>query len=170
MHDRSTPPQAETLRRFCMVAASLTIGILIWVLLGDSDSLVAEEAPPAQTDADQVLVEVSGIPVTESEVRSLIADQLAALEAQRQSLMDAALKVRVRELIIEVAASEQGLSVSELVSQEVDDKLGLVAEADVNALYDREGLAVPKAQVEMELRRRLRMEAFIQELEIRPGV
>ena len=170
MHDRSIPHQAETLRRICMVAASLTIGTFIWFLLGDSDSLVAEEPPNLAPSAEQVLAEVAGIPVTESEVKSLVAEELEALEIERRRLMDTALEIRIRELMIEVAATEQGLSPVEFLVTEVDQKLDQVAQVDVDAYYRREGIDDPQAAVEGEIRRRLRMEAFIQELESRPDL
>ena len=169
MQDRSFP-QAETLRRVCMLAASLTIGILIWILLGDSDSLVAEETPRTEMAGDRVLAHVSGIPVTESEVRSLVADELEALEARRRALMDQALESRVRELLVEVAATERGLSSQELLSREVDRKLDLVPQEEVDAYYTAQGLSEPRKQVEGEIRRRLRLEAFLQDLENRPDL
>ena len=171
MHDRSIPPRIETLRRLCMLAASLTIGTFIWFLLGDSDSLVAEETPAKRAVAsEEILAEVGGIPVTESEVRSLVADQLEALEAQRQRLLEAALEVRVRELIVEVAAAERGMSPADLVAMEVDQKLDQVAQVDVETFFEENAFSEPREEVEMEIRRRLRMEAFIEELEKRPDV
>lgn len=169
MQDRSIP-QAETLRRVCMLVASLTIGIFIWILLGDSDSLVAEETPRVEASTDRVLAQVSGIPVTESEVRSLVADELEALEARRRALMDQALEARVRQLLVEVVATEQGLSPEELINREVDLKIDQVPQPEVDAFYASQHLSQPRELVEGEIRRRLRLEAFLRELEDRPDL
>ena len=170
MHDRSVPPHTENIRRACMLVASLTIGTVIWFLLGDSDSLVAEETPPKPPRSESVLAEVGGIPVTEDEVRSLVADELEALEAQRRRLMEAALEIRVRELMVEVAAAERGVTPTELVVLEVEQKLDQVAQADVDAFIAESDLAEGQALDPMEVRRRLRMQSFIKELENRPDV
>ncbi len=170
MHDRSVPPHTENIRRAFMLVASLTIGTVIWFLLGDSDSLVAEETPPKPPRSESVLAEVGGIPVTEDEVRSLVADELQALEAQRRQLMEAALEVRVRELMVEVAAAERGVTPTELVVLEVEQKLDQVAQAEVDSFIAEAGLVDGQAVDPIEVRRRLRMQSFIQELESRPDV
>lgn len=169
MQDRSFP-QAETFRRLCMLAASFTIGTFIWFLLGDSDSLVAEETPVRDSTSDQVLAQVSGIPVTESEVLALVADELAALDEKRRLLMDQALEVRVHELMVEVAATEKGLSPEELLSLEVDQKIDQVSLPEVQAYYADHQIQQPLDQVEGEIRRHLRLEAFLAELESRPDL
>lgn len=170
MHDRSVPPHTENIRRACMLVASLTIGTVIWFLLGDSDSLVAEETPPKPPRSESVLAEVGGIPVTENEVRSLVADELEALEAQRRRLMEAALEVRVRELMVEVAAAERGVTPTELVVLEVEQKLDQVTQTDVDAFIAESGQVAEQAPDPTEIRRRIRMQSFVQELESRPDV
>lgn len=169
MSDRSIPPRTETLRRVCLLAASFTIGTFIWFLLGDSDSLVAEETPN-RAARDEVLAEVGGIPVTEAEVKGMVAAELEALEAQRRRLLEAALEVRIRELIVEVAAAEQGISPDRLIESEVDQKLDLVAQSEVDALMTQTGPESSREVAEHQARRQLRMEAFIEELKNRPDV
>ncbi len=170
MHDRSVPPQTENIRRACMLVASLTIGTVIWFLLGDSDSLVAEETPSKPPRAESVLAEVGGIPVTEAEVRSLVSDELESLEIERRRLLEAALEVRVRELMVEVAAAERGITPTELIALEVDQKLDQVAQTEVDAFMAAAGLADTRELDPLMVRRGIRMQSFIQELESRPDV
>ena len=155
------------LRRFLLLSASLTIGTVIWFLLGDSDGLVAEEkllpaAHAASPPASTVIAHVDGVAITEEDVVIDVASELAKLEDQRRQLLQAALESRIVDQLIQAEAQNRGLAVEHMLALEVDAKLDQV-DADVLAAQ-MDPAEAPDETAALELRRRLRLAAFVQEL------
>ncbi|MEM1178700.1 MAG: hypothetical protein AAGM22_10175 [Acidobacteriota bacterium] len=161
------------LHRLFLLGASLTIGTVIWFLLGDSEGLVAEEkllpAAHASTPSvppSEVIAHVDGVAITGDDIRYDIAEQLDQLEEQRRLLLRQALESRIARQLLQTEASVRGLSVDALLAEEVDGKLDTV---DPSLLESRTpGDTSPEAR--NELRRQLRLQAFVAELRVAAAV
>lgn len=156
------------LRRLLLLSASLTIGTVIWFLLGDSDGLVAEEKllPAAHAAAPApatVIAHVDGVAITEEDVVVDVAGELAKLEERRRQLLHAALESRIVDQLITAEAENRGVGVEALLALEVEAKLDLVEDAQLEARI--ESASAPRDSLaERELRRQIRFEAFVREL------
>lgn len=166
-----------TVRRLLLLAASLTIGISIWHLLGDSDGLVAEEKSPhlhaldaAAHEPEAVLAHVDGVAITDRDVESLVADQLAALQEQRAQLMAEALESQIAEHLLEAEALSLSLDREQLLRIEVEEKLDQIADVEVESLYASQVFSEPLPALETKLRRQLRLQAYVAELRRRAAV
>lgn len=141
-------------------------------MLDDGDALGAIESQPAKLSEPpvDVVAQVAGVSITEEEVERSVADELARLEAERQALIESATEVRIRDLLIEIAAIEAGLDREQLLDQEVEARLLEVPAPDVASLATSRGLDPEDADVITELRRELRLERFVDELQQRADV
>ncbi|MEM8996216.1 MAG: hypothetical protein AAGF23_15620 [Acidobacteriota bacterium] len=154
-------------RRLFLLSASLTIGTVIWFLLGDTDSLVAEEklfpaahATTAPTPLPDVIAHVDGVAILQQDVLIEVQDQLAALDEERRKLLRSGLETRINRQLIATEAAVRGVDVDALLAEEVEAKLETVDPARLAARTSGE---MPPEAV-LEVRRQLRLQAFIAEL------
>ncbi|MEM8933157.1 MAG: hypothetical protein AAGE94_18360 [Acidobacteriota bacterium] len=169
MTHRTTSGQGT--HRVFLVVASLIIGSCVWFFLLDSDELVAQEAPATDSTRtpfppDPLAARVGDRAITERELRDAIADQLAETE---QRLLAEALEQRIQTVLLDAEAAARGIDRATLLAEEVDARLDRVSDAAVADALAVAGLDAT-AEVERQIRRKLRLEAFCAELERRADV
>ncbi len=151
-----------TLRRLFLLAAILAVGSVVWFMLGDSESLTAEETP-----GQKVLARVDGTVITETQITEAIAGQLLKLKRDRHDLIERTVDAEIRKVVLANAASERGISTEELLKLEATDKAGAIPAAEVDAFYEARKAQIrqPKESVEERIRQILASEAFYERLE-----
>lgn len=123
-------PGTSIARRIFLLTASLAIGAVGWLLLGEPDSVTAAERPPAD-----VVARVDGVEITAPQVAERAASELRRLEERRYELILDATRGEVRRLLVETEARGRGLSVGELLEAELGP--GTAADAELEAFYRR---------------------------------
>ncbi len=112
MQDRSQT--SRFFPRLLLITATLAAGTSIWFLLGEPESVIADEGGIAGA-----LAVVAGETITEEEVMALAAEDLRALEQKRQEVIRGFVDVRVRERLVELAARSRGLGQDEFLVAEL---------------------------------------------------
>ncbi|MEM7583792.1 MAG: DsbA family protein [Acidobacteriota bacterium] len=164
MQDRPTEG-SSTAKRFFLFATSLVVGTVVWVMLGESESVTAAE-PPASGE-QKVLARVDGVAITEAEVYESIAGQLLKLERDRHELIIKAVDTQVRNALLDAAAAKAGVTKEELIDTEVTARLAEVPTEEVDAFYEarKKQIRATKEQVEEQIRKFIRYEAFMTSLQ-----
>ena len=159
MQDRSKP---STFRRLLLLAASLLVGAIGWFLLGEPEAVIAEE-----NGGESILARVNGVAITEQEIMDAASADLMKLQRQKHDIITNYMNNRKRELLIEQAAEKKGLSKEAYLKAEVEDKLGEVAQTEVDAFYNarKQQIRQPKENVEKQIRELLAREAMFKRLE-----
>ncbi|MEM6792700.1 MAG: hypothetical protein AAF725_01875 [Acidobacteriota bacterium] len=176
MRTSALHPSPVIMRRLLLLAATLTIGFLIWHLLGDSAGVVAvglagdESAGQGPPTPGAVLAHVDGVAITDREVESRVAEELADLDARRDQLMAEALESQINEHLLEAEAVSLSLDREQLLKIEVEEKLDEVEDRAVEALYASQVFSEPLPAIETRLRRQLRLQAYYAELRRRAAV
>lgn len=141
---------------------------------------VGAPAPAAGSEGAEVVATVNGVGVTLAEVDAKAG---SALTQARQQVYDArkgALDQVVLDKLVEAEAAKRGVTKEALLKAEVEDKIGAVQEAEIQALYESNKSRLGGAGIE-EVRPRIegflkqqaqgqRMEAFAAELRASAGV
>jgi protein-disulfide isomerase len=120
------------------------------------------------------LAEVDGQPITAEEIDKAIAAPLAKLHEQIYNLRQQRLESAIRERLLVQEAARRGISVQKLLDAEVNSKVSLVTEEEVERFYEankgRLGQG-DEAEIRDQLRGRLqaqrvaaRRDAFVQSL------
>ncbi|MCP4660479.1 MAG: DsbA family protein [bacterium] len=157
MRDQPTTRQ-RTLFRLLLLAASFAAGAVGWFLLGEPETVIAEETPH-----QKVVARVNGIAISESKIMERAAGGLAKLERQRHELLVATINTEVIDHLLLLEAEKRGITREELMKIEVEDKVSEVAAADVDAFYAARQARIrqPKQRVEGQIRKLLGYEAFV---------
>lgn len=113
----------SVVRRFFLLAASLTVGALVWYMLGEPEAATAAESGKA-------LARIDGAAITESMIHDRIAGELDELERRREALVAGALRAELERRLIVAEAARRGISVGQLLSAEIDDRLPAGAAGD----------------------------------------
>ncbi len=152
----------------------------LWVSAGlfgprtqNAQATVAVVETPKPAPTARPLALVAGEPVTEADVDTLVAPQLAELRQRTFQLRSQALDELIAQRLVEREAKRRGLSVAALVKLEVDDKVA-PTEAEIRALYEAnkaryagQSEAEAMKQIEPTVRqqkRRERQMAYVREL------
>ena len=153
-------------KRLLLLAATLAVGAVVWFMLGESESVTAAETPKPASGGS-VLATVDGVDITEAEVKESIAGQLLKLERDRHDLIEQAVKTKVRDALLAAAAEKRGVTREELIEADVNGKLAEVPAEEVDTFYEqrKRQIRAPKEQVEDQIRRFIRYESFMTELE-----
>ncbi len=161
MHDRPTE-KSILARRLLLLAASFAVGAVVWFMLGESETLTAAEPPK-----EKALARVNGTAITETAVLEAIAGQLVKLDRDRHELITRTVQTEVRNALLAGAAEARGVSREELIEAEVNGKLAEVQAEEVTAFYQarRQQIRAPQEQVEDQIRKFIRYEKYMQELE-----
>lgn len=138
-----------------MLAATLALASVGWILLDEPDAVGAAESRPANAVAI-----VDGAVVTEDEILEHARQELAELEAQRAAILERAVETRVSDLLIEAEATRRGMDRQTLLRQEVDAKLHTVAADEMMS----EEFGDLDAEAQEDVRYALRWQAFLDEL------
>lgn len=168
MYDRQQQGKS-TARRLFLIGASLAVGTIGWLLLGESETVRA-----AEKGDKSVLAIVAGESITEAQVTENAAGELLQVERQRYELIERAVREEVRERLLALEAKKRGISEEELLEAEVDSKLSEVTDGEVDAFYEaRKGqIRATKEQAAGQIRNYLEQqrrgevfESFIAKLE-----
>lgn len=126
-------PAANNLRRLLLLAASLGVGAVVWFMLGQSEAASAVERQAGQ----HVVARVNGVAITEEDVLQAAASELRELERRRHEILDQYLDDKVRDLLVETAARERGVTPDEYIAAEVGGRPSEVPRERLDALYER---------------------------------
>jgi len=124
------------------------------MLIGCSVPEAAVYAERGQDSDDPALAVVGDSQITESEVIDLMASQLMAVEQERYKLLKQGLDQLVAERLVELEASKRGVTVDELVAQEVTAKMAAPTDEQVDAFYEerKDRIRQPKEEVAGQIR------------------
>ena len=102
----------------------------------------------------QILAEVGDLVVTEAEVEELMSSQLLKIDQQRYDVMKQGLEKLVADRLIEQEAAKRGVSVDELIEQEVTSKVAEPTGAEIDAFYEERKARIrqPKEEVSGQIR------------------
>lgn len=151
-------------QRLVLFVTAVVLATLGWFVLGESESVVAEEAA-----GGKALATVAGKPVFQEDVYEKIAGQLLALDRQRHELITDAVLGEVEDRLIEAEAEKRGVDTDALLRTEVEAKASALAQEEIDAFYEehkkqRGGRVQPKEQVEPQIRNHLAYVAFLDRL------
>ena len=146
MNDKK-PFRADVLPAFLGLA-------LIVGLTGCSVPEAAVYADRGQETGDPVLATVGELEVTESEVADLMASQLRKLEQDRYNLLKQGLDQLVADRLMELEAKKRGITVQQLVAEEVEAKVPAPTDEDVDAFYEERKARIrqPKEEIVGQIR------------------
>jgi protein-disulfide isomerase len=114
------------------------------LVLAGAVALACGLAPSSSTKAEaadakapaKVLATVGGQSITQSDVETLAADQLAKIEEQRQDIMAKALEASIQNKLIDLEAAAKGVTREALLDSEVRNKVTPPTDAEVDAFYN----------------------------------
>jgi len=96
-----------------------------------------KQVPAKATVAPEALALVDGVAITVAQVEERASGQLAQLRAQEYELRERTIEMLISDALVNKAALAQGLSSSEYLRTEVDNKIAPVTEDDKKATYER---------------------------------
>jgi len=165
MHDQST--QSPLAKRLFLLTASLAVGTVVWFMLGESESITAAEAKGQEMADQTILARVDGVAITKESVEASVAGQLLKLQRDRHTLIEKAVETQVRNSLLDAAAAKKDITREALIEAEVNDKLAEVPTEEVDSFYEarKQQIRATKEKVEDQIRRLIRYESFIKELE-----
>jgi protein-disulfide isomerase len=151
---RSSAARRRSLESIAWLAACSAAAALAVVLAGPAGAQQAgarsaqSGAPDAQLSTD-VVAKIGSEQVTQSELESFAAPELMRLRQQRQDVLEKGLDRLLSERVIAKEAKAQGLSVDDLLTQEVTSKIAEPTDREVDAFYEsqKDRLGVPKEQI-----------------------
>ena len=134
----------------------VVLGFAVTVLLAACsvpEAAVYADRGEAAAD-DQVLAVVGGADITETEVEDLMEAQLMKVEQERYNLIKQGLDRLIADRLMEMEAKQRGVTVEELVAQEVEAKVTEPTDEEVDAFYEerKARMRQPKDQVAEQIR------------------
>lgn len=151
-------------------------GLWLWLLvllLGLPPFLGAE-------DPQQVLATIDGRTFTEADIAAQIEPQMIRINTQIYAAKKQALDTVIGDYLIEQEAKKRGISRTQLLQQEVHDKVSPVSDAEVEQVYNNnkarmgnKSLADVKPQIVHHLQSaklQQQQQAFVRELRKQAGV
>lgn len=114
----------------------------------------------AQAGSDSpstVLAKVGDLSVTQADAESAVATQIEALNKQRHTLIEKGLKQAIADKLVSVEAAAQGITAAALLEREVQSKVAIPTDADIDAFYEKRksDIKQPKEQVTSQIRQYL---------------
>ncbi len=85
----------------------------------------------------EVLAEVNGDKITNQDLQPLIASQLLQFQTQLYDLKKQAVDSLIEDKLLNKEASKQGVSVQDLLKNQVSDKVGTVSDEEAKVLYEK---------------------------------
>ena len=126
--------------------------------LAPSSSTKAEAADTQAPAKSKVVAKVNGQAITQSEVETLVADQLAQIEQKRQEILDKAVEGAIHNKLLDLEAAARGVTREALLDSEVRNKAAAPTDAEVDAFYEEKKAQIgnrPKEQVAGQIRQYL---------------
>jgi protein-disulfide isomerase len=147
-----------------LVAATVAMSVLVL----PACSAQSETKADTGAEGSKVVAKVMGQEVTMAEVEKQASAQLeqvemqllscqANAEQQRHQVIEGSVRQLVQDRMLDAEAKERGVTRDELVTAEVDSKLGEVTDADVDTFYtENQGrINRPKEQVAAQIKQYL---------------
>jgi protein-disulfide isomerase len=156
----------------CAAAACLTAAFAVPAAAQQSD---AANGP----STSGVVAKIGSEPITESELESFAAPELMRLRQERQGVLEKGLDRLISERVIAKEAKAKGISVDDLLQQEIASKVGEPTDREVDAFYEsqKDRLGVPKEQIASRIKEYLGQQkqqqaftAYANELKAKYGV
>ncbi len=114
----------------------LPIFCLGWLTSASCTDAASPLAHNTATQTEQTVAEIDGRKITRSELEAWAAPQLSEIDQRRHQILEASLGQFVETRLAELEASRRGISVEELMTIEVEDKISAVTDAEVDAFYN----------------------------------
>jgi protein-disulfide isomerase len=111
--------------------------------------------PPAAAPASGVVAEVNGTSIQASELEERVHNRLASLRQQEYDLRRQALEEIIAERLVAAEATKRGISAEKLLAQEVDKKVTLPDEKQLDTIYEQNKLrfgSAPKKEAVARIR------------------
>lgn len=151
---RSSAARRRSPESIALLAAWSAVAGLAAVVAGPAVAQQADArsvqsgARDAQPSGD-VVAKIGSEEVTQSELESFAAPELMRLRQERQDVLEKGLDRLLSERVIAKEAKAKGLSVDDLLTQEVRSKIAEPTDAEVDAFYEaqKDRLGVPKEQI-----------------------
>ena len=123
---------------------------------GGADAAVADTAQP------QVMAVVGGEEISRSEVEDAVAADLLKLKQQQHQTLEEGLEQAISRKLLDLEAASRGLTVEELVQQEVEEKIETPTDEQVDAFYEerKDQIQQPKEQVADRIRQFLQQQGL----------
>jgi protein-disulfide isomerase len=128
---------------------------LAWTLLAASVAIA--QAPSGAPSSPPVAV-VSGEPITEAELESLIQAQMRQLRQQEYAAKSQALESLIDQKLAAAEAKKRGLPLAEMLAQEIDAKVAPVTDPEIESFYEGQKASInqPLETVKEQIRQLLR--------------
>ena len=130
------------IRVWSFIAAGLVVLVaaLAWQLPADASSDAAPEG---------VLARVGAVDVTQAEVEELVSASLLKIERDRHQLLERGMNQLVETRLLDAEAEARGISVEELIEQEVTSKVSPPTAEDIDFFYEQNKARInqPKEQI-----------------------
>jgi protein-disulfide isomerase len=145
---------------------TLALGIAV-IVLGvacSADRAVFADKDGSEAAASEVLAKVGEAEISRAELEEMLAGDLERIEQEykksRYELMERGLENMIVEKLLETEAASRDISVEDLFSVEIEDKLETVSDEQVDAFYEaqRARIQQPKEQVAEQIRQYLRQQ------------
>jgi len=142
------------------VQTAVLVGSVAWLLAACSVPESAVYAEKGEASNEGVLAVVGDVEITGKEVAELKASELMTVERQERKILEQGLDELVAERLLELEASERGLTVEELMDQEVDSRVTEPSAEEVDAFYEERKAQIrqPKEQIADQIRGFLRQQ------------
>lgn len=136
------------------MSTATLVGSVVWLMAGCSVPESAVYAERGEASADGVLAVVGDIEITQEKVAERKAGELLKIEREERRILEEGLDELVAEQLLELEADERGVSVEELVDQEVDSRVTEPSAEDVDAFYEERKAQIrqPKDQIADQIR------------------
>ena len=130
---------SKSVFRRWILAAGLAAAALVGVWVVSGDALLAEKESEEEA-APEIMATVGEVEIGRAELEELLAGDLNRLEKEfeknRHQLLEQGLENLIVEKLVEVEAESRGISVDDLINEEIESKLDEVSEEQVDAFYE----------------------------------
>jgi protein-disulfide isomerase len=126
---------------------------IVWFLL----FMLMIQGTGLHSEAKEVLAEVNGVEIDDSDVEPTIGAQLSKLQEQQYLIQREIMDRRIDERLLDAEAAKRGISVSSLLDIEVTAKVALVTESEIDNVIQlhksgfRDGGTSVRGQIRTEL-------------------
>lgn len=125
--------------------------------LAEAQDRAASETPGGASGPSGAVATIGADRITESQLEAFVAPQLMSLRRQRQDVLEQGLDRLLAQRLLSKEAEAKGVSMSELLQQEVTAKVAAPTDEEVDEFYEsqKDRIGAPKAQVAERIRQYL---------------
>ena len=107
-------------------------------------------APSASKTGDKVVAQVGDYKIMESELNAKVKDQLIKFEQEIYNVKKKAVEELVSDHVLDNEAKVRGVTKSELLKEEVDNKVTAVSDAEIQEFYNKNQARIKKPLEEIK--------------------